>query len=191
MKTTQQIALARLENNRASAPYSRSSIPRPGLKSGWNLEDTPAKDRQLAPGFADELPAASIARLARVQALTQGSREKTFAPGVCAPAVTFEDFKKIPMKFSPPRFKTQKNGKTVEEKWMLQQQVRSVSFITGNGETKSWKTIARLKKNGDEFITIPPSTGPDGKSFAGLLSEFTRRWGADRAAELATFLRFA
>ena len=191
MKANYQLTVARLENNRASAPYSRSSIPRPGLKSGWNMEDTPAKDRVLAPGFADELPAASLARLARMKTLAQGSREKTPALGVCAPAVTYEDFKKIPMSFNPKRFKVQKNGKTVEEKWLIRKLVRSVSFTTGNGETKAWQTEARLKKNGDEDIMIPPSSGPGGKSFAALHADFRSRWGANRAAELVKFLRFA
>jgi len=177
--------VARLENQVATAPYSRSSIPKHGLKSGWNVEETPSALRGEI--FKDDLSAASIARLARLKTLAQGSREKTLALGVCTAATTFEEFKKVPMSFSPPRFKTQKNGKTVEEKWLIQMMTRTVSFTTGNGETKAWKTTAKMK--GD--AVIPPSKGPDGKSFATALAEFTRRWGATKATELVKFLRFA
>lgn len=187
MKANYPLIIARLENDRAAAPYSRSSVPRPGLKSGWNMEDTPNALRALAPGSADDLPAASLARLARIKALAQGSRAKTFAPGTCAAAVTFEEEKKIPMSFSPPRFKTQKNGKTVEEKWLIRLIVRSVSFTAAAGVTKEWKTSARLKAG----EIVPPSTGPEGTSFASLHADFKARWGTERATALVSFLRHA
>ena len=186
MKATQriEIAVARFENNRATAPYSRSSIPRPGLRSGWNVE-APLEADRADTGLAD-LPPNVMAEIAARLTLAQGSR-KEFSPSPCAPATTFEELKKVPMSFNPPRFKTQKNGKTVEEKWLIRMMTRTVSFSAAGGVTKAWKTTAKMK--GD--AVIPPSTGPDGKSFAGLLAEFTRRWGADKAAELVKFLRFA
>ena len=187
MKANYPLILARLENDRAAAPYSRSSVPRPGLKSGWNLEDTPSALRALAPGSADDLPAASLARLARIKTLAQGSRAKIFAPGACAAAFTGEEEKKIPMSFSPPRFKTQKNGETVEQKWLLQKLERTVWFILPTGEPKFWRTSATIKAG----ELVKPSTGPNGTSFSSLHADFKARWGADRATELVSFLRHA
>lgn len=188
MKTTNyQLVVARLENARASAPYSRSSIPRPGLKSGWNLEDTPQDLRRETPGSTNDLPAASLARLARLKTLAQGARVKAFTPEPCGPAFTNEEFKKIPMSFAPPRFKTQKNGKTVEDKWLLRLILRSVSFTAAGGVQKTWTSTAKLK--GEEVI--PPTSAAGGQSFSALTADFTRRWGADKAAELIAFLRHA
>ena len=179
-----ELAVARFENNRAAAPYSRSSIPRPGLKSGWNVE-APLEADRADTGHAD-LPPDVLAEISARLTLAQGSR-KAFTPQPCAPAVTSEDFKKIPMSFSPPRFKVQKNGKTVEEKWLIRQLTRTVSFAAAGGVTKEWKTTAKLKGE----AAIPPSSGPGGKCFSVLRAEFTGRWGANRAAELVKFLRFA
>lgn len=178
-----KIASIRLENNRAAAPYSRSGIPRHGLKPGWNLEDTPQARRAETPGTLDDLPAASVARMKRLMTLAQG--HKPFTPAPCAPPTTFEDEKKIPMSFNPPRWRTQKNGKTVENKWMLRLVQRHVTFTTGAGTEKTWTATARLK--GEE---LTPPTSVAGGSFANLRADFTRRWGAAKAAELIGFLKF-
>ncbi len=179
-------AVTRLENNRADAPYSRAGVPRHGLKPGWNLEDSPMALRAETPGTLDDLPAASIARLKRLQTLALGSQVKPLTAAPCNPPTSFEDEKRIPMSFNPPRWKTQKNGKTVEDKWMLYLVRRHVSFTTGAGTEKTWTAVARLKGE-----TITPPTSVAGGSFVNLGLDFTRRWGADKAAELIAFLRFA
>ncbi|MES2923150.1 MAG: hypothetical protein V4819_16460 [Verrucomicrobiota bacterium] len=62
MKTIYQIAVVRLENNRADTSFSRAGIPRQGLKPGWNLEEAPRVSHETAP----ELSPASRARMARL-----------------------------------------------------------------------------------------------------------------------------
>jgi hypothetical protein len=184
-----EIAVARVINSAATAPYSRSAIPRPGLKSGWNMEDSPAPLRaEAATGM--EVSAASRARMARLATLAQGSRGKApFAPAPCAPAAVDESIKKIPMSFAPPRFKVQKNGKTVEEKWVMRLRIRTVFFTAAGGVIKEWKASSRISKDkatGEDSVTPPASAS--GVSWPTLEADFKCRWGAARAAELIHFL---
>lgn len=184
MKTPYHITVARLENERAAAPYSRSGIPRHGLKPGWNLEDTPSGLRVEAPGCANDLPAASLARLRRLQTLAQGHKAQVTAP--CSPAVTFEDEKKIPFSFNPPRYRVPKKGpnagKQVEVKWMLRLVTRTVTFEGG-------PRISATARIAGETVKPPGSAG--GRGFSNVYLDFKSRWGAAKAAELVEFLKFA
>lgn len=175
------IIVARLENNRADAPYSRSRIPRPGLRPGWNMEDSPAALR--AECVTPDLSARAETALARKIALAQGRGAGTAqALPPCPPAVTSEDEKRVPMPFSPPRFKTQKNGKTVEVKWMLRLLTRTVT--AGH---KVWQVTTSAKGDG-----VKPPVSASGTSFIKVHADLKSRYGsAAEADRLTAFLRFA
>jgi hypothetical protein len=178
-----QIAVARLENERAAAPYSRSGIPRQGLRPGWNLEDTPSALRAESPGFAEELPAASVARLARLRTLAQGPAAPPLP--ACPPAITGEDERRIPMPFMPPRFKTVKKGPNAgqvrEEKWMLRLLTRTVT-----AGAKVWKVTTAAKGDG-----VKPPASAGGTSFTRVHADLRCRYTAAEADRLTAFLRFA
>jgi hypothetical protein len=189
--TAIKIAVARLENNRATAPYSRSTPPRPVAPghtpaiSGWKLPPAPESRRTEILG-ADGLSAASQARLARLKTLALGSR-KELTPA--APASEAETVKKIPMSFNPPRWETKtlkagpRKGQTVtqEKKWLLCLITRTVFC----GEHAIASATGRLC--GEKF-TKPGSAG--GKSFATLHQDFRLRWGAAEADRLTSFIAF-
>lgn len=181
-----EVTLARLENNRATAPYSRSSIPSNRL-CGWNLPDSPSACRTEILGAAgNELSTASLARLARRKTLALGSR-KELEPA--APASECETSKKIVMSFNPPRFETKtlkagpRKGQTVtqEKKWVRVLVTRTV--FCGPHAIAS----ATGQQTGEKF-TKPGSAG--GKSFATLHQDFRLRWGADEADRLIAFIAF-
>jgi hypothetical protein len=183
--TSFAVTLARLENERADAPYSRSRMPRRGLKPGWNLEDTPAAHRADC-HTAPDLPAASIARLKRLKTLAQGSAACTVERPPCPPARIFHEERKVPMPFNPPRFKVLKKGpragKTVEETWCLRMITRTV-VIPG---IQTWTATARIDKNGS---ILPPSSArvgtppakPDPKEIKTLRAD---GWSRDEISAL-------
>lgn len=186
MKPSFQVTVARLENDRASAPFSRSGIPRRGLKPGWNLEDTPAPLRAETPGSVDDLPAASLARLRRLQALAQGRGSHGVTVEIPA-ATTAESTRKIMMPFNPPRFHIPKKGKnagkSVELKWCLRLITRTVSLASGTAVASATARCA-----GE---TVKPPGSASGRGFSNVYLDFKSRWGADKAAELVSFLKFS
>ena len=190
MKSTIEIAVARLENQAATAPYSRSSIPRPGLKPGWNLESPPEKLRCEAPGFHNELTAASLGRLARLQTLALGSRKALVTRDNSAPDFSATE-KKILLSCNPPRFKILKSGpragQTVEVKMMILIVTHTVTDSDGlaysfsNRSSKARVTPRILPLTEKEIIRLTPSE---------VRATFLRRWPATGAALADAFLTF-
>jgi hypothetical protein len=194
MKTPLEIALARLENERAPAPPSTPTGPprpyrsriMPDENGSWmpparrgNPKGT-LSDPDILAALAVAAPDPWITRPAPLPA--------DFA--ACGLPVMEETEKKIPMSFLPPRFKTLKAGpragQAVEEKWMLRTLTRTVTYTAPGGQCLIYSATARLTKAG---LVPPASVKVAGRSMARpeLRAAFIRRWPA-KAAELAGFL---
>ena len=182
MKQNYALVVARLENQAASAPYSRSSVPRPGLKSGWNLEAPPEVLRGETAGLSSDLSAASEARLLRLATLALGTRKQVALAPQALPACD-EKVTKLMLSFSPPRFKVMKAGpragQTVELKFKVEFVSRTVTDAAGTVYSfTSRSASARV------------STSPKPLTPQALRATFLRRWPA-AATELADFLLLA
>ena len=172
-------SIARLENAHASAPHSRSSIPRPGLKSGWNMEDSPAALREMAADCSSDLTAASQARIARLQTLALGSQAQALVATVNPPPARDEKIVKLRFSFKPPQFKVCKKGPRAGQTVEVQGMMKFASRVLTDAARVSYSFTSRS-------TAVKVSTGAK-LTPAEWHATATRRWPA-AAAELAAWL---
>ncbi len=192
-----KFTVARLENESAAAPFSRSCGPPPPLR----CRALPDESGEWTPPAPLAKPKGTLTSPALVAALAVASANPWIpqaAPAridsACAPPVTEEREVKLMISFNPRRFKIMKQGpragQTVEEKWAQALLVREVSYTAPGGQTLTWKATGKFTKAG----FVPPASIKTGsgasRALADVARDFARRWPA-QADELVTFLRMA
>lgn len=143
-------AVTRFENNRADSPFSRSRIPRHGLKPGWNLEEAPRVE--FKESTARPLSAASLARMARMAGPAATATGLAPRKEIHATLAQGED-KVI---FLPTgKFKTLKNGELREIKTRVEIWNRSVTLGTtlyrfsSRAKAVTLETVTDANREGD------------------------------------------